>query len=209
MGNRLADVLRRAADGRFPAPDDAVEVVPPWRPGVEAVVALTRHALVATELSLADVLEAGADGVGGASSPPVLARLAGSHGVGEPLDALLAGRGTGRSGLPERRDLDDHPRVAAARRWRSEVHVHGDERGVVTIAAGVAGLAELSFEVPEAVRGRGVGRSLLEDALGLVPTGDVVLVSIAPGNAASVRTALAVGFVPVGSVVLVRPGRAG
>ncbi len=207
MAHRLADLLRAAAAGRFPDADGEVEVVPPWRPGVEAVVAFTGHAVVATTLDAAALAAAGADGLGGASSPRVVDLLAGPDGASEPLDAVLVAAGTGRTELRERPDLAVLPRVVAARTWREHVHVHGDRRGVVTLAAGIGGLPELSFEVPEGLRGRGLGRSLVEDALGLVPPGEPVLASVAPGNARSLRALLAVGFRPVASVVLVRPGR--
>jgi GNAT superfamily N-acetyltransferase len=206
--SRLAQVLRDAALGRFPASDGAFEVVAPMPGGVEAVVALTGHALVATALPATRLERAGADGYGGASAPAVLTELAGPDGEVDVLDALLVRGGTGQTLLPERLDLDDHPRVRHARHWRSDVHVHGDERGLVTIGTGVGALPELSFEVETGRRGRGVGRALLADALGLVPEGEPVLACVAPGNAASLRAVLAVGFVPIGSVQLVRPGPA-
>jgi hypothetical protein len=206
MAHRLAALLAAAAGARFPDVDGVVEVVPPYLEGVEAVAAFTGHAVVATTKPLARLEAAGADAFGGVSTPSVLTALSGSGGEIGCLDVVLVARGTGRSPLRERRDLDDHPRVAAARRWRSDVHVHADERGLVTVSRGLGGLAELSFEVHPGRRGGGTGRSLVADGLGLVPAGDPVLVCVAPGNAASLRCCLAVGFAPVASVVLVRPG---
>lgn len=207
MVRGLGDIVRSAADGRFPDPDGAVEVVAPYLPGVEAVVSFTAHAVVATTLPLQALLDAGADGYAGATSASLMAALAGPYGEVDGVDALLVAPGTGHSRLPERPDLEDHPRVAYAKGWRVDVHVHGDERGLVTVARGLGGLPEVSFEVPPQVRGRGYGRALLREALGLVPAGDPVLAAVAPGNAASLRAALAAGFVPIGSVQLVRPGR--
>lgn len=201
----LESVLRAAAAGEFPKADGQVEVVPLYWDGVEAVVSLTARAVIATSLPLEALLAAGADGYGGATSPAVLAVLAGPGGEIDVLDALLVARGTGRTSLPERRDLEDHPRARYARRWREDVHVHADGRGLVTVARGVGGLPELSFEVEPGLRGWGVGRELLTDALGLVPEGEPVFASVAPGNAASLRAVLAAGFAPVGSVQLVRP----
>ncbi len=203
----LGAALRAAADRRFPPADGLVEVVPPYLPGVEAMVSLTGHAVAATTVGARVLREAGADGYAGATSAAVMAVLAGRGGEVDVLDALLVGRGTGWTDLPERRDLDDHPRVRYARAWRADVHVHGDSRGLVTVGRGVGGLPELSFEVVPGRRGWGVGRGLLLDGLGLVPEGEPVLAAVAPGNAASLRAVLAAGFVPIGSVQLVRPRR--
>lgn len=207
MGNPIGQALRAAAEGRFPPSDAGVDVVQPYLCGVEAVVALTGHALVATTLSPAEVRAVGADGLGGATSPRVALLLAGADGEIDTLDVLLVAHGTGRTALPELGGHDAHPRVRHARHWRADVSVHGDDRGLVTVGRGLGGLPELSFEVGEDHRGRGRGRSLLADALGLVPAGEPVLVAAAPGNAASLRAILAVGFVPVGSVQLIRPAR--
>jgi hypothetical protein len=45
-------------------------------------------------------------------------------------------RGIGGGHLPERTDLEDHPRVRQARALREDVHVFGDQRGLVTLAHG-------------------------------------------------------------------------
>jgi GNAT superfamily N-acetyltransferase len=205
--HRLAGVLRAAAAGRFPEPDGEVEVVPPLGEGLAGVVCLTGHAMVATTVTLARLRGLGADGFGGSLSGPVLRAIAGRDGEIGVEDVLLVASGTGWTTLPERSDLDGHPRVAFARRWRDGVHVHGDDRGLVTISTGLAGLPELSFEVTGPARGRGYGRALLREGLGLVPEGEPVLVSVAAGNAASLRAVLAAGFTPIGSVRLVRPRR--
>ena len=205
-GHPLAQLLGEAAAGRFPPADGRVQVVPPYLPGITACVCLTGTAMVATEQPVQALLDAGADGFGGLGLPSVLSLLAGPGGTVDTLDALLVALGTGRTGLPERRDLERHPRVQHARSWRAEVSVHGDGRGLVTVSRGVGGLPELSFEVQPSLRGRGAGRALLADALGLVPAGEPVLAAVAPGNAASLRSVLAAGFVPVGSVQLIRPG---
>ncbi|WP_262505693.1 hypothetical protein [Streptomyces sp. TRM68367] len=54
---------------------------------------------------------------------------------------------------------------------------------------------------------RGHGRSLLSDALSLVPEGEPVFAAVSPGNARSLRAFLACGFTPIGSEVLLRPER--
>ncbi len=201
----LGAILRAATDGHFPRVDGLVEVVPPYLTGVEAVVSLTGHAVVATTLPLQALLDAGADGFAGATSIPVLTRLAGPAGTVDVLDALLVARGTGGGALPPRPDLGTHPRASYAREWRRDVRVFGDEHGLVTLSHGLGGLLEVSFEVDAASRGAGRGRRLLAEALALAPPGDPVLAAVAPGNAASLRAVLAAGFTPMGSVQLVRP----
>jgi GNAT superfamily N-acetyltransferase len=111
------------------------------------------------------------------------------------------------SPLPERFDAADHPRVRYATSLRQAVRVYGDERGLITLSAGLAGRRELSVEVAPHGQGRGWGRSLLTDALGLVPPGEPVFAAVSPGNARSLRAFLAVGFVPIGSEVIIRPCR--
>jgi GNAT superfamily N-acetyltransferase len=181
--------------------------VHPYLDGVEAVVAFTGHAVVATRVPLGALVSAGADGFAGATSIPVMTLLAGEGGTVDVLDALLVAVGTGGGLLPARPDLQDHPRVAYARRWRRDVRAFGDERGLVTLSGGLGGLLELSFEVDADRRGAGLGRGLLRDALALAPPGEPVLAAVAPGNAASLRALLAAGFTPLGSVQLVRPAR--
>jgi GNAT superfamily N-acetyltransferase len=205
----LGAALLAAADGVFPPVDGLVEVVPPYLEGVEAVVSFTGHSVVATTLPLEELVAAGADGLAGATSLPVLSLLAGPDGTVDVLDALLVAHGTGDASLPERLDLGDHPRVRYARTWRTDVRVFGDEHGLVTLARGLGGMCELSFEVAQDRRGRGDGRTLLREARALVPAGAPLFAAVAPGNAASLRALLAAGFAPIGSVLLIRPARAG
>jgi hypothetical protein len=203
---RLAGILRDAADGRFPPADGSWLQVPPWRAGVEAVVAFTGFAVLAVDGPVPGPV----DGFGGAHDPRLVAALAGPGGWIDSLDALLVARGTGGPAvLRERPDLAAHPRVGFAREVRDDVHVLGRATGdeVAVLARGIAGLPELSMEVPPAARG-GTGRALVRDALASVPAGEVVLAACAPGNAASLRTLLAAGFVPVGSSQLFRRARA-
>jgi L-amino acid N-acyltransferase YncA len=90
---------------------------------------------------------------------------------------------------------------------RRQVRVHGDERGLVTLAEGLAGRLEISVEVAPGRAGSGTGRGLVQDALRLVPEGKPVFAAVSPGNARSLRMFLALGFELVGSEVLVRPAR--
>jgi len=104
-------VIGGAAEGRFPAPDGGWHRVPPWRPGLEAVVSFTAHAVFAVAPDITDdrLAALGADGFGGAHDPRLITALAGPDGWMDVLDMLMAGRGTGRAG--ERRD---QPRVVGA-----------------------------------------------------------------------------------------------
>jgi hypothetical protein len=70
--------------------------------------------------------------------------------------------------------------------------VYGDDRGLVTVAIGLAGRTEISVEVSAAAE-KGVGRTLIREALRLVPTGEPVFAAVAPGNARSLRAFLAEG----------------
>jgi hypothetical protein len=202
----LLALLLDAADGRFPRVDGSVTVLPPLGGGLEAAVAFTGHAVVATALPQEQVLALGPDGYGGAMAPDFLRGLAGAGWIGV-LDAVLSNRGRGGGRLPVRSDLDDHPRVQHARSLRSDVTVYGDERGLITLGRGVAGRLELSIEVDGARQGAGLGPALLADGLGLVPAGEVVFAAAAPGNARSLRLLLGAGFTPLGSEVQIRPDR--
>ncbi|QNS08004.1 GNAT family N-acetyltransferase [Streptomyces xanthii] len=200
-----------AADGRFPPCDGSVTVLPPLAGGLECSVAFTGHAVVATALPEAEVLAEGPDAFGGSMAAHFLHRLAGPGGWTGCVDAILVARGTGGPArLPEvtSQEAMDHPRVRYAREIRSGVTVHGDERGLVILADGLAGRRELSIELHASEQtGKGVGRALIEDALSLVEAGEPLFVAVSPGNARSLRAFLSCGFVPIGSEVVVRPNR--
>ena len=210
----LAAVIAGAAAGRFPDPDGNWHWVPPWRPGLEAVVSFTAHAVFAVAPDITDdrLAALGADGFGGAHDPRLITALAGPDGWMDVLDMLMAGRGTGRAGVPprlvDRPDLAAHPRARFAARIRDDPRVLGypDPRrsAVAIISRGIAGLTELSFEMEPRRRGHGGGAALAADALGVVPAGQLVVAAVAPGNAASVRALLSAGFVPLGSLQLFR-----
>ncbi|MES4903511.1 MULTISPECIES: alpha/beta fold hydrolase [unclassified Streptomyces] len=198
-----------AADGRFPPADGAVTVLPGLPRGLECSVAFTGHAVVATALPAARVHPYRPDGFGGSLTPDFLRALAGPAGWIGDVDATLVRRGTG--GTPRLQpltDADDHPRVRYARHVRTGIRVFGDDRGLVTLSAGLAGRTELSIELrrPED-GGRGHGRSLLADALTLVPEDQPLFAAVSPGNARSLRAFLAAGFTPIGAEALIRPDR--
>jgi hypothetical protein len=214
MAHPLAGLITAAAAGRFPAPDGGWRRVPPWRPGLEAVIAFTGHAVFAVAPDVTDQRLAGlgADGFGGAHDPRLIVALAGPDGWIDSLDIVLAGRGSGGMGEPprlvDRPDLAAHRRAAFAARIRDEPRPLGypgrERAALAVISRGIAGLTELGFELEPARRGQGGGTELVRDALSTVPSGQLVLAAVAPGNAASVRALLAAGFVPLASVQLFR-----
>ena len=199
-----------AVDGRFPPADGGVSVLPALPGGLESSVAFTGHAVIATALSTADVRARKPDGFGASLAPDFLRYLAGPTGWINVIDATLAGRGTGGTArLEPLADADDHPRVRHARQLRTNVRVFGDERGLITLADGLAGRVELSVELHCPQDGsHGHGRSLITDALSLVPDGEPVFAAVSPGNARSLRAFLAAGLTPIGAEVLLRPERA-
>jgi hypothetical protein len=97
----------------------------------------------------------------------------------------------------------DHPRVARAHRFRTDVQAWATPVGVLVVGRGLGGRWEAAIEVHEYARGRGNGRALAQAARHLVPeAGRPVWAQIAPGNASSLRAFLAAGYLPVGSEVL-------
>lgn len=208
----LAMMLVDAGFGRYPAADGGWELMPPWRSGLQAVVAFTGHAALVVSPQVPDerLIALGMDGYGGAHHPRLIAELAGRGGWIDSLDALLIGRGGAVSGpLVERADLTDHPRVTFARHLRDDVRVFGypdpGRSDVAVVARGIGGLTELSVELDLARRGAGAGAALVADALAVVPEGTWVVAAVAPGNAASLRAFLAAGFRPVASIQLFHP----
>lgn len=199
----LLEMLTAAASDHFPPVDGGVTVVPPLAGGWECSVAFTGHAVIATARPAETVLQQGPDGFGGSLAPDFLRWLAGPGGRVGVTDVMLVRRGTGGGTLPLRSDADEHPRVAYARQYRTDVRVWGDERGLVTIGAGLAGRCEMSVEAND--HDRGLGTALIAEAIRLVPEGELLFAAVSPGNARSLRAFLALGFKPIGSEVLIRP----
>jgi hypothetical protein len=207
----IAQVLSNAAHGEFPDVDGAWERVEPWHEGVEGVVALTGHALIAVAADVADArIDAlGANGFGGATNPRLVAGLAGDGWI-DALDVVLVASGLGgEPALVPRSDLRNHPRAEHATAVRTGVATFGyaaaDDHTLVTLATGLGGLPELGIEVDP--RKGHTGAEVTQAALTLVPRDQVVVAACAPGNARALRAALAAGFEPVASVQLWRPHR--
>jgi hypothetical protein len=203
MAHPLLAFLTNAAEGRFPPVDGGVTVVPPLAGGWECSVAFTGHAVIATGRSADEVLAQGPDGYGASMSPDFLRWLAGPTGFTGVIDVMLVTRGTGKPSLGIRADLDHHPRVQYARQYRSDVVVYGDERGLITIGAGLGGRRELSVEA--ASHNQGHGTALIAEAVNLTPEGELLFAAVSPGNARSLRAFLSLGFTPIGSECLIRP----
>lgn len=202
----LATLLANASAGQFPDPDGGWSRIPPWRDGVEAIVAFTGHAYFAVADDIADarIDELGADGFGGAHDPSLIHNLAGTRAWIDSLDAVLVTRtdGAATSRLVERADLADHPRAKLAAHIRDEVQVLGypqlENTSLVTVSRGLGGLAELGVETD----GVTDGAALLREGLAALPGSQAVVAAVAPGNARALRTFLRVGFRPVASVQL-------
>jgi GNAT superfamily N-acetyltransferase len=199
----ILPLLLAAAGDTFPPVDGQAVFLPPLGPDLQAVVSFTGHAVVATALPPSDFADLDLDGFGSALHPALLQRLAGRHGQVGVIDVTLAAQGAGGGALPERGDLDGHPRVRHARALREQVRVYGDERGLVTLGRGLAGRTELSIEIDTEQQGQGHGRSLIRDALGLAAAGCPVFAAVSPGNARSLRAFLAAGFRPIASEVII------
>jgi hypothetical protein len=138
----LAALITEAAAGRYPAADGGWRRVPPWRPGLEGIVAFTGHAVlaVAPDISDARLIELGADGFGGAHDPRLVAALAGPDGWIDSLDVLLAGRGTGEVARADPRH--GHGPAAAGGRAGSADGGAGSADGGAGSADGGAGSAD-------------------------------------------------------------------
>lgn len=200
----LLTMLEAAADGRFPAADGRVDVLPPDHHGTHAIVEFTGHAVVLTDRGAGDAVFRDTDAFGAIVQPSVVLELAGNRLVGSH-DVVLVRRGRGGGeALPETDAYDDHQRVARARAHRSDVTVHGDERGLVTIGRGLVGRVELSVELTGTERQRGVGPQLIAAGLANVDADELVWAQVAPGNAASLRAFLTCGFVPVAAEILLQ-----
>ncbi|MDJ1138082.1 GNAT family N-acetyltransferase [Streptomyces iconiensis] len=218
--DRLAKLLDTVARGGFPPPDGSLTVLPQPSPRDAGVLALTGRSVVFADADpgrIRGLLPPG--DLGAALGPPFLTALCAAMGrEAGSIDVLLAlppGAPVGRfgpgglatsAGLAET-DARAHPRVARALAHRDDVRVWEARGGTVLTGRGVTGRWEVAVEVDEAARGAGLGRQLAAAARGLVPANEVLWAQVAPGNAASLRAFLAVGFLPVGAEVLLsRPG---
>jgi hypothetical protein len=116
----LAGLLAAAAAGRHSVANGNWRRVPPWRPGVEAIVAFTGHAVLAVAPDIPDrrLVSLGVDGLGGAHDPRLITALGGPGGWIDSLDILVAGCG-----------------ATTLTRSRRHYPAHGDTTATMTVQA--------------------------------------------------------------------------
>lgn len=209
----LALLLDDVAQGRHLPADGGVTVLP-MTGRLAAVLALTGHHVVVADVDPGWVRARLPVGDYGAPvSAPFLHEL--GERIGRTYDnldhVLVAEPLAGPPPLELVADdpLHPHPRAERARRYRTDVRVWTtpDGAGLLLLGRGLGGRLEASFEVVDAERGRGLGRSLVAATRHLADH-EPVWLQVAPGNAASLRTVLAAGgFVPVGAELLYPPAR--
>ncbi|MFF8995993.1 GNAT family N-acetyltransferase [Streptomyces sp. NPDC014983] len=206
----LRDILDGVARGVFPAADGSTTVVPPPSPRDAGVLGFTAHSVVVTDEDPAWVYEAlrapDGDPLAAALHPRFLAALLERTGRrSETVDALLVGAplpGGPPLALTEIRDAG-HPRIRYALGRRDDVRAWQAEGGVLVMGRGMAGRLEVSVEVDEGAREKGLGRLLAGAARRLAD--EPVWAQVAPGNARSVRAFQAAGFRAVGAELLLQP----
>ncbi|MGW1214553.1 GNAT family N-acetyltransferase [Streptomyces sp. NPDC002499] len=208
----LRDILDSAARGVFPPADGGTTVVPQASERDAGVLAFTAHAVVFTDEDprwVRDTLAAVAcDALAAPMNPRFLTALLERTGrTAETIDAMLVGSPLpGEPPLPLTEITDgDHPRIVYARGRRDDVRAWTAEGGVLVMGRGIAGRLEVSVEVDDAVRHRGLGRQLVTAARHLVT--EPLWAQVAPGNARSMRAFLAAGYLPVGAEALLLPAR--
>jgi RimJ/RimL family protein N-acetyltransferase len=204
----LRALLDDAAAGRFPPADGLIDVVPSPGGRADVIMGLTGHFMLAADIHPDEVAARIPRGdlsvpMSAATLSWLAQRLASSPAT---FDALFCRVGNGEGAPAWLREVDgyDHPRVERASRYRLETRVFVADNGaaVLVIGRGVCDRWELGFEVAPDAQGRGLGRTLVRAAAGLVPAGEPLWAQVAPANAASLRALGAAGFVPVAAEVL-------
>jgi hypothetical protein len=198
----LGELLDRAARGEFPAAAGSVDVLPPPERLRAAVLSFSAHLVVATEADSAEVHALAPPGdfhAWGEVAPWLGRRYGGESFSGDVMLAAIA------DGRPAPIDLErvdgyEHPRIAFAARFRTDLRVYAtpDRSGVLVLGRGLGDRHELAFEVEPGARSGGLGRALIASALALIPEGEAMWAQVHPGNAASLRPVLAAGLRPVG-----------
>lgn len=207
MAESLREILGAAARGVFPPADGRTTVVPQPSPRHAGVLSFTAHSVVFTDEDpgwVHDTLrDVDCDALTATMNPRFLAAFAERTGRWtETVDAMLVGAplpGEPPLALKEVEDAG-HPRIVYARGRRDDVRAWVAEGGVLVMGRGIAGRLEVSVEVDENVRHRGLGRLLVTAARHLVT--EPLWAQVAPGNARSVRAFQAAGYRQVGAELL-------
>jgi hypothetical protein len=201
-------MLDAAARGEFPPPDGVVDVLPPPPGRADVMIGFTGHFVLAAPIDPDEVAARMPPGDFSVPMSPAslvwIAEQLGSRPA--TFDALLVSVGTG-AGRPlwlHEIDALNHPRVARASRYRTDMRIFAteDERGVLVLGRGICRRWEIGYEVDAGAQGEGLGRRLVAAARALVPAGEPVWAQVAPGNAASLRSTTAGGFAPVAAEIL-------
>jgi hypothetical protein len=204
----LADILEAAAGGVFPPPNGATTVVPQPSERDAGVLAFTAHTVIFLDDDPAwihaTIAGLDCDPLAATMNPIFLAALLARTGRGtETIDLLtVASALPGPPPLPLTEQDQDHPRVRRAQSRRDDVRTWSAPGGLLTLGRGVAGRWEVSVEVDEQLRHRGLGRALALSARHLVPAGAALWSQQAAGNARSIRAFQSAGYRPVGSELL-------
>ncbi|MGW2384288.1 GNAT family N-acetyltransferase [Streptomyces sp. NPDC001658] len=203
----LRDILDAAARGVFPPADGRTTVVPQACRRDAGVLAFTAHSVVFTDEDPAWVHETlrglDCDTLAATMNPRFLAALLERTGrTSETIDAMLVADPLPGEPPLALKEIEGggHPRIAYARGRRDDVRAWEAEGGVVVVGRGIAGRPEVSVEVDEGVRHRGLGRALATAARHLVA--EPLWAQVAPGNARSTRAFQAAGYRPVGAEAL-------
>ncbi|MER5937192.1 GNAT family N-acetyltransferase [Streptomyces sp. NPDC001928] len=207
MAETLRDIVDAVARGVFPPADGRTTVLPQPSHRAAGVLAFTAHSVVFTDEDPAWVYDTlrgvGCDALAAPMNPRFLAALMERTGrAAETVDAVFVGSPLPGAPPLALKEIEDagHSRIVYARRRRDEVRAWAVEGGVLVMGRGVAGRLEVSVEVDEDVRHRGLGRLLVTAARHLVT--EPLWAQVAPGNARSVRTFQAAGYRPVGAELL-------
>jgi RimJ/RimL family protein N-acetyltransferase len=203
----LRALLDAAACGGYPPADGGFDVLPSPDGLADVMLGFTAHFVLASSIEPAEIAaRLPEDDLSVPMSAAFLTWIAEQLGSRPTtFDVLLCAIGDGSGPPPWLHEVDgiDHPRVARAARYRSDMHMYTtDGGGVLIVGRGICGRWEIGYEVAPAARGKGLGRRIVSAARGLVPAGEAVWAQVAPGNAASLRSTIAGGFVPVAAEVL-------
>ncbi|MFF7373435.1 GNAT family N-acetyltransferase [Streptomyces tricolor] len=205
----LRDILDAAAAGVFPPPDGGTTIVPQPSPRDAGVMSFTAHSVVFTDEDPAWVYETlratDCDPLAATMNPRFLTALLDRTGRRtETVDAVLVGDPLPGAPSLALREIEDpaRPRIAYAHGRRDEVRAWTADGGVLVMGRGVAGRLEVSVEVDERARRRGLGRLLVTAARHLVT--EPLWAQVAPGNARSVRAFQAAGYRAVGAELLLQ-----